>query len=252
MRSASAVACASSSSSGTASRIRPIARGLRRRDLVAGQQVALRALEAHAVDPHRGRRRAPDARRRIAEARARPRRSGRRTAPCRCRRRCTSPAPRRSSASARTRASCSVRRSATIIRVVGDRVPRARRARRLRRLCARRRPVEPVAGAERRALGAQQDHAHVGSASASSMAAASSSRSAGVIVLYSAARVSVMMPTPLRSRCEASSWQSHIAADSTVGTAISSNVRAGSLLHRWRRVRVEDNYAADCLSRRTS
>ena len=32
---------------------------------------------------------------------------------------------------------------------------------------------------------------------------------------------------------------------------MSSNVRAGSLLHRWRRVRVEDNYAADCLSRRT-
>ena len=43
---------------------------LPRRDLVAGQQVALRPLEPHAVDPHRRRRRAPDARRRIAERRA--------------------------------------------------------------------------------------------------------------------------------------------------------------------------------------
>ena len=34
-----------------------------RRDLVAGQQVALRPLEPHPVDPHRGGRRAPDARR---------------------------------------------------------------------------------------------------------------------------------------------------------------------------------------------
>ena len=38
-------------------------------DLVAGEQIALRALEPEAVDPHRRGRRAPDARRRVPEAR---------------------------------------------------------------------------------------------------------------------------------------------------------------------------------------
>src|SRR5215510_16472460 len=49
----------------------PDLRGLLRGDLVAGQHVPLRALEPHPVDPHRGRRRAPHAGGRVAEARDR-------------------------------------------------------------------------------------------------------------------------------------------------------------------------------------
>ena len=41
---------------------------LRAVDRVAGEQHALRALEPEPVDPHRGRRRAPDARGRVADA----------------------------------------------------------------------------------------------------------------------------------------------------------------------------------------
>ena len=105
------------------------------RDLVAGEQVALRLLEAHPVDPHRGRRRAPHARRRVAERRALAGHDRcRRTAPCRCRRRCTSPAPRRSSASTRTRASCRCRRSGRHHAVGRRPSPSARVGRSLARL----------------------------------------------------------------------------------------------------------------------
>ena len=44
--------------------------GLARGDLVAGEEIALRPLEAHAIHPHRRGGRAPDPGRRVAEARA--------------------------------------------------------------------------------------------------------------------------------------------------------------------------------------
>ena len=67
-RRASARPAASSSSAGTASEASPHSTARRAVDRVAGEQQALGALQAEAVHPHRRRRRAPHARRRVADA----------------------------------------------------------------------------------------------------------------------------------------------------------------------------------------
>ena len=104
----------SSSAAGTASEASPHSTARRAVERVAGQQQALGALEAEPVDPHRRRRRAPHARRRVADAAV----LGAddqvaSTARSRCRRRRRSRGPGRSPAWASATAPCRRRRSAT-------------------------------------------------------------------------------------------------------------------------------------------
>ena len=111
---ASASAASSSSAAGMALARQPPLDRAAAVERVAGEQQALGALEPEPVGPHRRRRRAPDARRRVADAavlgaddqvasRAR----------SRCRRRRRSRGPGRSPASASATAPCRCRRSAT-------------------------------------------------------------------------------------------------------------------------------------------
>ena len=166
------------------------ARRLGRGDRVAGEQVALRLLETHAVDPHRGGRRAPDARGRVAEGRALARHDAVGTqhhvgaaADAPALHRGDRRLPRVpelhvgvdegadhaqigdgvpdpiSLGSASLRAAPPLLRRGAQGRLGPDAAAGRLATAPLPRLRARG-PVEPVAGAERGPLGAQQDHAH--------------------------------------------------------------------------------------------
>ena len=165
MRRASASACSEQHVVGDDLEDQPDLRRLAGGDLVAGQQIALRALEPHAIDPHGGGGRAPDARRRIAEARALAR---------------DDHVGAQHHVGAAADAPALHRGDGRLLRVpelhvdvdealhdapVGDRVPRAARVAFGTRPgprsagLGRGRPVEPVAGAEGGPFGAQQDDA---------------------------------------------------------------------------------------------